>query len=301
MTWMRQCLTPLAALLAMVFVAYPVQAASPRIAVMSAFGPELEALKAAAAHKRTVMIHGTSFILGELEGKPVVLVLSGVSMVNAAMTTQLMLDHFPIRAIVFSGVGGGVDPALDVGDVVVADRWGEYQETRYARETPTGFDVVGAGDGTGLAAFGMMVPRGVTVPKANGALERKTWFEADPGLLAVARSTAAKIELARCAVTACLAKPPRVVVGGNGVSGPTFVDNAAFRQYAFTTFHARVLDMETAAVAHVASVNGVPFIAFRSLSDLAGGDPAKNQFAVFFRLAAENSTRVVRGFVKALP
>ena len=44
-------------------------------------------------------------------------------------------------------------------------------------------------------------------------------------------------------------------------------DNAAFREYTFKTFEANVLDMETAAVAHVAYSNGVPYIAFRSLSD----------------------------------
>ena len=45
-------------------------------------------------------------------------------------------------------------------------------------------------------------------------------------------------------------------------------------QYVFETFKAQVLDMESAAVATVAYANGVPFIAFRSLSDLAGGNAA---------------------------
>ncbi|OXE35564.1 MAG: phosphorylase [Phenylobacterium zucineum] len=270
-----------------------------RLVVMSAFGPELEALKAASTDTTVTRLNGTDFTLGTLDGKPVILVLSGVSMVNAAMTTQLMLDHFKIDRIVFSGVGGGVDPTLDVGDVVVPERWGEYQENRFARETASGFQ--GGGDGTGLPAFGMMIPRGVTVPAPKGGVERKTWFEVDPAMLAVARAQASQTMLSRCAGTACLDKSPKVVVGGNGVSGPTFVDNAAYRDYAFRAFQARVLDMETAAVAHVAYVNRTPFIAFRALSDLAGGDPAGNQFPIFIRLAADNSARVVRDFLKALP
>lgn len=286
-------------LLTSLALAFHASAEPARLAVMSAFGPELEALKAASTDTSVQRIKGTDFTLGTLDGKPVILVLSGVSMVNAAMTTQLMLDHFKVDRIVFSGVGGGVDPALDVGDVVVAERWGEYQENRFARETPTGFQ--GGGDGTGLPAFGMMIPRGVTVPGPNGGVERKTWFEVDPAMLAVARAKADQTELSRCAGAACLAKTPKVVVGGNGVSGPTFVDNAAYREYAFRAFQARVLDMETAAVAHVAYVNRTPFIAFRALSDLAGGDPAGNQFPIFIRLAADNSARVVRDFLKALP
>lgn len=280
-------------------LAFNASAEPARLAVMSAFGPELEALKAASTHTSVKRINGTDFTLGTLDGKPVILVLSGVSMVNAAMTTQLMLDHFKVDRIVFSGVGGGVDPALDVGDVIVAERWAEYQENRFGRETPNGFEA--SGDGSGLPAFGMMIPRGVTVPGPKGGVERKTWFEVDPDMLAVAKAKADQTELARCAGTACLEKTPKVVVGGNGVSGPTFVDNAAYRDYAYRAFKARVLDMETAAVAHVAYVNRTPFIAFRALSDLAGGDPAGNQFPIFIRLAANNSARVVRDFLKALP
>ena len=55
--------------------------------------------------------------------------------------------------------------------------------------------------------------------------------------------------------------------------------------------------MESAAVAHVAYANAVPFIAFRSLSDLAGGESGENQIRTFFQLAADNSATVVRAFL----
>ena len=45
-------------------------------------------------------------------------------MVNAAMNTQLVLDRFNVTHIVFSGIAGGVNPSLNIGDVVVAERWG---------------------------------------------------------------------------------------------------------------------------------------------------------------------------------
>ena len=52
-------------------------------------------------------------------------------------------------------------------------------------------------------------------------------------LLAAAEKIGA-VELKRCtAAQACLTRAPRLVMGGNGVSGQTFVDNAAFRQYVF--------------------------------------------------------------------
>ncbi len=59
--------------------------------------------------------------------------------------------------------------------------------------------------------------------------------------------------------------------------------------------------MESAAVAHVATVNSVPFIVFRSLSDLAGGGPGENEIGTFFQLDADNSAKAMLAFMKALP
>jgi adenosylhomocysteine nucleosidase len=273
---------------------------APRTAVISAFPPELAALEAATVDKHVYTAAGTRFVTGALEGKPVVLFLSGISMVNAAMTTQGALDRFRIERIVFSGVAGGADPALGVGDVVAPERWVQSSEMAYAREVPGGFAPT-PGLTDGRTNFGMMYPRAVTVTRDEGKPEDLKALPVDPALLDLARRSVEGLTLKRCAADQCLAKPPKVVVGGVGGSGPVFVDNAAFRQYAHDVFGARVLDMESAAVAQVAYVNRTPFIAFRSLSDLAGGDPAGNQFPVFLKFAAENSATVVRAFVKALP
>ena len=112
---------------------------TPRIAVISAFPPEITALAAATQDRKETVRGGTTFITGTLRGKPVVLFLSGMSMVNAAMTTQSAIDNFTVSRIVFSGIAGGVDPSLDIGDVIVPDQWSSYLETVFARETPDGF------------------------------------------------------------------------------------------------------------------------------------------------------------------
>jgi adenosylhomocysteine nucleosidase len=99
----------------------------------------------------------------------------------------------------------------------------------------------------------------------------------------------------------CLPHKPQIVIGGHGVSGPAFVDNAKYREYVYKTFAANVLDQESASVAHVAYINKTPFIAFRSLSDLAGGGSGENEMVTFFQLASDNSAVFVREFLKALP
>ncbi len=275
---------------------------APRLAVISAFAPELALLRQRLQQPASYRVNGVDFTTGTLEGKPVVLFLSGISMTNAAMNTQLVLDRFAVRGIVFSGIAGGVNPSLNIGDVTVPAQWGQYLEVTMARETAPGRYVPrDAEDSTfgNFQNFGMMFPRGVGVRSSARAPERKFWFEVDPQMLATARNIES-VELALCdAARRCLETRPKLVIGGNGVSGAAFVDNAAFREYTFNTFQANVLDMETAAVGMVAYANGVPYIAFRSLSDLAGGGKGANEMRTFMNIAADNSAKVVLAFLAA--
>ena len=270
-------------------------------AVVSAFPPEMAVLRAEVEGAASQSANGVEFVTGRLEGRDVVLFLSGIGTVNAAMTVQLALDRFPIDGIVFSGIAGGVDPGLDVGDVVVAGRWGQYLESVFARKVGDGWEKPPFFEYP-YANFGMMFPRSVTVARAGAAEpETRFWFPVDETMLAQAGRAAAGIELERCTgEDNCLPQAPKIVIGGSGVSGGAFIDNAEFRDYAFRTFGARVLDMESAAVAHVARANDVPFIAVRSLSDLAGGSGQANRLEVFFRLAAGNAARVVKALLREM-
>ena len=275
--------------------------ATPRIALMSAFEPEWRVLVDDVEEARTHRLNGVEFVTGRLADRDVVLFLSGISMVNAAMTTQLAVDRFNVRRIVFSGIAGGLDPDLDIGDVVVSARWGQYFDLFLARETEGGFQVP-PWMKSEFPNYGMMFTRNIEVASAGkDRPEEKFWFASDPRMLSAAEKVARNLVLPACSPDGdCLGRPPRIRVGGNGVSGSAFVDNAAFRAFVFEAFEARVVDMESAAVAHVAYANGLPFIAIRSLSDLAGGGENENELPVFFKLAAANSARVVRAFLAAL-
>lgn len=273
---------------------------TPRIAVISAFEPELTLLLRQLQTPARHRVNGIEFSTGTLQGKPVVLFLSGISMVNASMNTQLVLDRFNIQSIVFSGIAGGVDPSLHIGDVSVPAQWGQYLEVLMARETAPGrYAIPPRMEAQTLAPFGMLHPRPVeTRTAASPAPLRKFWFTVDPRMLETARSLG-PIALESCKAGVCLTHKPQLRVGGNGVSGQAFVDNAAFREYAFKTFQANVLDMETAAVGMVAYSNNVPYIAFRSLSDLAGGGEGANEMVTFMNIAADNSAKVLLAFLSA--
>jgi len=271
----------------------------PRVAVISAFEPELGLLRQQLQGAQRYQVNGVEFHTGTVQGTPVVLFLSGISMTNAAMNTQLALDRFRVSHIVFSGIAGGVNPQLHIGDVAVPAQWGQYLEVLMAREVAPGqYQTRPGWMDTGIAHYGMLFPRPVGVQsQARPEVHKKFWFEADPAMLAAARAMPAPA-LSRCDTAGqCLGTTPQLLVGGNGVSGSAFVDNAAFREYTYATFQAHVLDMETAAVAAVAYSNAVPYIAFRSLSDLAGGGAGENQMHVFFQVAADNSAKVLLAFL----
>ena len=247
------------------------------------------------------VIGRTTFLTGKIEDKAVLLFLSGISMVNAALTSQLAIDRFNVSRIVLSGIAGGVDVERSVGDVVVPSQWSEYLESAFARETKEGY-VLPSFESKTVKNFGMIFPQPVQIARPNSEPEELQWFPTDPKLLALARKLADAVHLGSCtAAETCLAQKPKVVIGSNGVSGQAFVDNRVFREYLRSAFTAEVVDMESAAIAHVAYVNHRPFIAFRSVSDLAGADPDQNQEEVFEKLASQNSAMVVKAFIKELP
>ncbi|WP_164155838.1 5'-methylthioadenosine/S-adenosylhomocysteine nucleosidase [Sandarakinorhabdus rubra] len=281
-----------------------------RTVVMTAYQPEWVALVDSIEQAREHRINGSLLLTGTLAGKPVVLMQSGVSVVNAAMNTQLVLDRFAVRRIVFSGIAGGVDPGLAIGDVLVAEDWGQYLEGSFARRAGKGWAPPHEVDAEAPANWFLLHPRGTVVANDASPPRRIYRFPVDPDLLALARQVVPKVTLDRCvpAMTAmaagsalCLPRNPRIAIGGTGVTAGIYADNAEFRRYLHKAWGARVLDMESAAVMQVAYANQVPAIVFRSLSDLAGADPNRNQLAVFGHLAAVNSARVVRAYVAALP
>ena len=283
---------------------------TPRTVVMTAVQPEWDALVGAIAQPQEHRINGRLFLTGLLAGKPVILMQSGVSIVNAAMNTQVVIDRFAVKRIVFSGIAGGVDPGLAIGDVVVAENWGQYLESAFARRSRTGWAPPSPGDADSPANWFFIYPRGTVMGNAATAPKRIYRVPVDPELLALARKILPGIRLERCVPAAatmregsqlCLPRDPRIEIGGTGVTAGVFADNAEFRIYLHKAWRARLLDMESAAVMQVAYSNMVPAIVFRSLSDLAGGDAQKNMIQTFARVASVNSARVVAAYVAALP
>jgi len=247
------------------------------IAIMSAYAPEVVANEAMFLGTNSPVsvteINGVPFKHVRFDGRDLLLFPSGISMVNAAMTTQLALERFPISAVLFSGIAGGINPERHIGDVVIPDKWFHHSEAVYSNPKR---------DGSGYVLpdyfkppyenFGFIFPDHVRAVR-SGMKEpaKQEYFSTDPGLLEAARRAVPKVPPLRYAGRSAL-----VTVGGNGIAGPVFMDNREYRSWAFRVWKADCLDMESTAIAQVCWANRTPFLIVRSLSDLAGGQEGVN-------------------------
>lgn len=80
-----------------------------------------------------IVIGGAKFYVGEIAGKEVVLLESGIGKVNAALGTTLMADRFKPEVIINTGSAGGMAEGLAVGDVIISDRlaYGDVDVTEF--------------------------------------------------------------------------------------------------------------------------------------------------------------------------
>ena len=223
--------------------------------------------------------HGFGFRRGRLEGRPVVLVESGLGKVSAAIVATRLIDRFDCRALLLSGVAGGLDPGLGIGDVIVAERLIQHDY--------------------GALVGGRLKPyRPGVLPL--GESRRRLGYDLDPALKHALGAALAGVALPPLSAVAAGGTPrtPRWRFG-TVVTGDQFVNCEATRLRLFETFAAQAVEMEGGAVAQVAERFAVPCVVVRALTDLAGAD-SHLDFMAFLHAAAETAAGVVRRILPAL-
>lgn len=91
------------------------------IGLIGAMVPEVEALQQQLENPEVTTISGIDFHAGTLNGTQVVVAQCGIGKVFAALCAQAMILHFHPHVIINTGVAGALHPALNVGDVVIAE------------------------------------------------------------------------------------------------------------------------------------------------------------------------------------
>ena len=91
-----------------------------KIGIMGALSEEISELIPYLTNITKSTISGKQFIEGSLPD-PVVLCTSGVGKINATLTSYILISHFKVDIIIFTGFAGSLDPNLEIGDVVISD------------------------------------------------------------------------------------------------------------------------------------------------------------------------------------
>ncbi|XP_051129854.1 bark storage protein A [Andrographis paniculata] len=276
----------------------------------------------------TIDFAGKRFRFGTLAGEKVILVMTGLAMVNAAITTQLVVNLFNIKGVVHFGIAGNANPNYDIGDVLIPRYWAHsalWSWQRYGNGPENQLPLEASGDYTRGIGYFKFSDYAINVSNSphhdnllnniwyqpeeifpvDGTPEERQhvfWIPVDPSYLNLAQRLT-NLTLERCInATKCVAYSPRVVPVLRGMSASIYLDNAAYRSFLSAKFrHLGPVDMESAAVALICRQQKVPFIIIRALSDLAGGgSDDSNEADLFTPLASNNSVTVVVEFVRLL-
>ena len=88
------------------------------IGIIVAVPEEQEAIEKIIKKIDEKIIYDLRFIEGKIQDKNCILVKCGVGKVNAARTTQLLIDKYNPDCIINVGVAGALNPMLNIGDIV---------------------------------------------------------------------------------------------------------------------------------------------------------------------------------------
>ncbi|CAA2985230.1 bark storage A [Olea europaea subsp. europaea] len=248
--------------------------------------------------------------------------MSGLSMLNSGVATQLLLSVFRIHGVLHLGSAGGANPEIQIGDVTIPHYWahtGLWNWQRFGDGPQDELAFESNGDYTrkyGYLRFADYQARKEGEKSSDNYLNRvwyqpeeifygdgepeirehAFWVPIDKHYYSLAKNLE-NIVLERCVNSSlCLPQPPKVVRVRRGVSANVFVDNAAYREFLNSKFKATPVDMESAAVALVCRQQKTPFIAVRAISNLAGGTSSVDESA-FSSLIVQNTVRVALNFI----
>lgn len=229
------------------------------IGIIGAMNEEVEHLMKEMDTEQTSEYASMTFHQGKLCGKDVVIVRSGVGKVNAAVCAQVLADRFRVDTLINTGIAGSLDADIDIGDMVISTDAVQHD-----------MDASIFGDPVGQ------------VPRMDVFA-----FPADETLVKLAEEANEE------------ANPDIHTFTGRIVSGDQFISDAGVKEKLVKTFQAKCTEMEGAAIAHVAYLNGISCVIIRAISDKADNS-AMMDYPEFERRAIVHSTRLVKCLLKKL-
>ena len=230
-----------------------------KIGIIGAMEEEVEALRGKLTYVKTTSRASMDFYAGKMGNKEVVIVRSGIGKVNAGICTQILADLFQVDAVINTGIAGSLKAEINIGDLVISSDLVHHD-----------MDAV---------SFGY--PKG-QIPQMDVFS-----FEADKALADLAEKVCEEVN------------PEIQVFHGRVVSGDQFISDKAVKERISANFDGYCTEMEGAAIAQAAYLNGVPFVILRAISDKAD-DSATMDYPTFEKQAIHNSVLLLKELVSRI-
>ena len=230
-----------------------------KIGIIGAMEVEVARLVQSMTGAKEVTKAGMHFYDGKIGGTDAVVVRCGIGKVNAGLCVQILCDLFDVTHLINTGIAGSLEEEINIGDVVVSTD-AIYHDMDV---TPLGYE------------YGQ-VPQIDTLS-----------FPADS-------------MLRKAAVKACREAAPEIgVFEGRIVSGDQFICDRSIKNSIAARFGGLCTEMEGAAIAQAAYLNGIPFVIVRAISDKAD-ESVHVSYEVFEAKAAEHCAGIVEHMVRGL-
>lgn len=249
------------------------------VGIMGAMPEEIEGVVQLLEITRQSTHAGRIYHEGEINDTKVVVVISGWGKVAAAATVSTLIHKFNISQLIFTGVAGAIASKLKIGDIVVGARL--VQHDMDARPF---------------------------IPQYEIPLLKKTFFDADPGLLSLVTAAVNALlqndqlhtTTGRDALQQFNISSPAMYTGDIASGDQFFSDNKGKEQLLHGLPGVLCVEMEGAAVAQVCYENDIPFAVIRTVSD-AAGDGSPIDFAAFIeKIAGKYSAGIINNIFKNL-
>lgn len=202
-----------------------------KVAIIAAMDEEVNEIKLIMDNIKFRNIYELDVLEGTIQNKECILIKCGVGKVNAARTTQILIDNYDIEYVINVGSAGAASDDLNIGDIVIGKILVQHD-----------FDATAFGHKKGyISNVGDSV-------KSDLKLIEK--FEK---MINNISNNEYNIKI------------------GTIASGDIFCNDVKMKEKINTKFNADAIEMEGAAIAQVCYLDKIPFIVIRSISDTPNG------------------------------
>ena len=110
-----------------------------KIAIMGAMQEEIAPLLEYFKEYTTMEFANNKYYMTSYKGLKLIIAYSKIGKVNASLTATTLIEKFGAQQLFFSGVAGAVNPALKIGDLIVATKLVQHDVDISAFGHPYGF------------------------------------------------------------------------------------------------------------------------------------------------------------------